>query len=76
MATHQPGNPAPTNVQAKRYLTLRRLDRMKQLVHAGQTLSDAAIEAGFFDQSLSRRFKKAFGLSPSRWCNPSKALDH
>lgn len=31
-----------------RYLTLRRLDRVKRLAQAGQTLSDAAIEAGFF----------------------------
>lgn len=55
-----------------RYLTLRRLDRVKQLAHAGRTLSDASVEAGFFDQShMSRHFKKAFGLSPSRWCNPS-----
>ncbi|MFJ2362684.1 helix-turn-helix domain-containing protein [Pseudomonas sp. NPDC087697] len=60
-----------------RYLTLRRLDRVKTLTHAGKALSDAAIEAGFFDQShMSRHFKKTFGLSPSRWCNPSKALDH
>ena len=56
-----------------RYLTLRRLDRVKALVMAGQALSDASIEAGFFDQShMTRHFKKAFGLSPSRWCNPRK----
>ncbi|MNF73273.1 Transposon Tn10 TetD protein [compost metagenome] len=56
-----------------RYLTLRRLDRVKVLVMAGQGLSDASIEAGFFDQShMTRHFKKAFGLSPTRWCSPRK----
>lgn len=56
-----------------RYLTLRRLDRVKALVQAGQGLSDASIEAGFFDQShMTRHFKKAFGLSPTRWCSPRR----
>lgn len=54
-----------------RYLTLRRLERVKTLVLKGHSLSDAAIEAGFFDQShMTRHFKKAFGVSPSRWCQP------
>ncbi|HDS0919659.1 TPA: AraC family transcriptional regulator [Pseudomonas putida] len=57
-----------------RYLTLRRLDRVKQLALSGKALAEAAPEAGFFDQShMSRHFKKAFGLSPSRWCNLRKA---
>lgn len=52
-----------------RYLTLRRLDRVKACVFAGQSLADAAVDAGFFDQShMSRHFKKAYGISPSRWC--------
>nr|WP_256675823.1 helix-turn-helix domain-containing protein [Pseudomonas sp. R5(2019)] len=62
-------NPSPTttNVQS------RLLTASKTLALAGQALSDAAIEAGFFDQShMTRHFKKAFGLSPSRWCNPRK----
>lgn len=54
-----------------RYLTLRRLDRVRALASRGQSLSDAAVQAGFFDQShMSRHFKKAFGLSPLRWCRP------
>lgn len=54
-----------------RYLTLRRLERVKALVFKGLPLSNAALEAGFFDQShMSRHFKKAFGVSPSRWCQP------
>ncbi|WP_349973604.1 AraC family transcriptional regulator [Pseudomonas caspiana] len=52
-----------------RYMTLRRLDRVRALTSRGQSLADAAIGAGFFDQShMSRHFKKAFGVSPLRWC--------
>ncbi|MFS0828884.1 AraC family transcriptional regulator [Pseudomonas phoenicis] len=52
-----------------RYLTMRRLDRMKAAVFAGKSLVDASMEAGFFDQShMTRHFKKAFGVSPARWC--------
>ncbi|KIU54358.1 AraC family transcriptional regulator [Pseudomonas putida] len=54
-----------------RYLTLRRLDRFKASVFAGRCLADAAVEAGFFDQShMSRHFKNAYGITPSRWCKP------
>lgn len=52
-----------------RYMTMRRLDRVKAAVFAGRTLVEASVEAGFFDQShMTRHFKKAFGISPSRWC--------
>lgn len=52
-----------------RYLTLRRLDRVKASLFAGLSLADAAVDAGFFDQShMSRHFKKAYGISPARWC--------
>jgi AraC-like DNA-binding protein len=55
------------------YLTLRRQDRVKEFALAGQALSDALIAPGFFDQNhMSRHFKNAFGLSSSRWCNPTK----
>lgn len=51
-----------------RYLTMRRLDRVKSQVYAGKTLIEASLDAGFFDQShMTRHFKNAFGLSPSRW---------
>lgn len=51
-----------------RYMTMRRLDNVKNSVFAGRTLVDASIEAGFFDQShMTRHFKNTFGISPSRW---------
>jgi AraC-like DNA-binding protein len=54
-----------------RYITARRLSQVKQLVQAGQTLSKAAIDSGFFDQShMSRHFKRSFGIAPSRWYFP------
>ncbi|MCK9812863.1 AraC family transcriptional regulator [Pseudomonas sp. MAFF 302046] len=59
-----------------RYLTLRRLDRVRALVMSGQALTEAAVAAGFFDHShMARHFKKAFGIAPSRWCNPVSRTD-
>lgn len=51
-----------------RYLTMRRLDRAKAAIRAGQSLADAALVSGFADQShLTRQFGRAFGLTPGRW---------
>ncbi|MEA9391214.1 AraC family transcriptional regulator [Acerihabitans sp. TG2] len=51
-----------------RYLIMRRLDRVKQALIGGQTLVEASLTAGFYDQShMSRHFIQAFGLSANRW---------
>ena len=51
-----------------RYLTMRRLDRTRAAIRAGHSLADAALVAGFADQShMTRQFKRAYGLSPGRW---------
>ena len=52
-----------------RYVVMRRLDRTRSLLRAGRSLASAAVESGFADQShMTRHFKKAYGLSPGRWC--------
>jgi AraC-like DNA-binding protein len=51
-----------------RYLTMRRLDLVRSLLLHGQSLTSAALVAGFTDQShMTRHFSKTFGLSPARW---------
>ncbi|MGY4535438.1 AraC-like DNA-binding protein [Pseudomonas sp. TE3786] len=51
-----------------RYLTHRRLDLARALLLDGHSLAQAAISAGFFDQShMSRLFQQAYGVSPGRW---------
>ena len=51
-----------------RYLTMRRLDRVRELAALGVRLVDASAAAGFADQShMTRHFTKAWGVSPSRW---------
>jgi AraC-like DNA-binding protein len=51
-----------------RYLTMRRLERVQRDMRAGASLSEAALAAGFADQShMTRRFRNAYGLSPGRW---------
>ncbi len=51
-----------------RYLTLRRLDRVRLQVRLGVDLAQAAVAAGFYDQShMTRHFRQAFGIAPARW---------
>lgn len=51
-----------------RFRTLRQLDQVRRLLRSGVSLAEAAIEAGFADQShMSRQFKRAYGLTPARW---------
>lgn len=51
-----------------RYLTMRRLDQVRGDISAGATLVDAAMRAGFSDQShMTRRFKANYGISPGHW---------
>jgi len=57
-----------------RYLTMRRLDLVRALLMQGESLSNAALIAGFSDQShMTRQFGKAYGLSPARWMNMHRA---
>ncbi|MDT3232585.1 AraC family transcriptional regulator [Pseudomonas sp. rhizo25] len=51
-----------------RYLTMRRLDLVRHLLAKGQPLVDAAMTAGFTDQShMTRQFRSTYGMPPSRW---------
>ena len=51
-----------------RFRTMRQLDRARRLMIGGTPLAEAALEAGFADQShLSRQFKRAYGMTPARW---------
>jgi AraC-like DNA-binding protein len=51
-----------------RFRTMRQLDQVRRLVRAGSSLVEAALAAGFADQShMSRQFKRAYGLTPAEW---------
>lgn len=51
-----------------RYLTLRRLDRVRLLIMTGTSLTDAAAQMGFADQShMTRHFTRAYGIPPAQW---------
>lgn len=50
------------------YLLQRRVLMARRLIASGHSLSQAALEAGFSDQShMSRAFSRQFGLSPGRY---------
>lgn len=47
---------------------MRRLDLVRALLVQGQSLTQAALIAGFSDQShMTRQFRQAYGLPPARW---------
>ncbi|HUD42043.1 MAG TPA: AraC family transcriptional regulator [Dokdonella sp.] len=51
-----------------RFRTMRRLDHARRAIAAGSPLHEAALDAGFADQShLTRLFKRAYGLTPAAW---------
>ena len=51
-----------------RYRTLRRVALARAAIEGGQSLAEAASEAGFADQShMTRQFKRTYGLTPGRW---------
>lgn len=51
-----------------RFRTMRQLDRARLMMRSGLAIAEAALEAGFADQShMSRLFKRAYGLTPGRW---------
>lgn len=51
-----------------RYVTKRRLEYCRHLIEKGLSLAEAAVEAGFSDQShMTRQFVKTMGISPGRW---------
>lgn len=51
-----------------RYLVMRRLDTVRDAILKGDSLADAAADAGFADQAhMTRHFKKAFGVTPGKW---------
>jgi AraC-like DNA-binding protein len=57
-----------------RYRIMRRLDLARAAIEHGTPLAQAAIEAGFADQShMTRQFGKTYGLTPGRWAT---ALRH
>ncbi|MDA3915244.1 helix-turn-helix domain-containing protein [Oleiagrimonas sp.] len=43
-------------------------ERARTLMNQGHALADTAVACRFADQShLTRRFRKAFGITPTRW---------
>ncbi len=51
-----------------RFRALRRVALARTAIERGRPLAEAAVEAGFADQShMTRQFKRAYGLTPANW---------
>jgi AraC-like DNA-binding protein len=50
------------------FRTMRQLDEARRMIRGGLPLAEAALAAGFADQShMSRLFKQTYGLTPASW---------
>lgn len=59
-----------------RFRTMRQLDETRRHLIDGETLADAALAAGFADQShMTRAFKRTYGLTPGRWRESMRLSD-
>ncbi|HEY4375431.1 MAG TPA: AraC family transcriptional regulator [Burkholderiales bacterium] len=59
---------AAYGVSPSRFRTLRQLAGVRAALVRGTPLTQAALDAGFADQShMSRQFKCAYGMTPARW---------
>ncbi|MFC8130440.1 AraC family transcriptional regulator [Streptomyces sp. NPDC057302] len=57
------------------YVMSRRVDHARRLLLAGQPPGEAAVAAGFYDQShLTRHFKRVVGIAPGRYARTSGAV--
>lgn len=57
-----------------RYLTGRRIERARQMLLAGRRPAEAAVAAGFYDQShLTRHFRRYLGVSPASYAASHRA---
>jgi AraC-like DNA-binding protein len=58
-----------------RYLTMRRLDRAREMIRRGEELAQSAVAAGFADQAhLTRQFKAGYGITPARFAALDRAV--
>lgn len=64
---------AQFGVPPHQFQTLLRIARVKALLREGWSIPQAAMQAGFFDQShLNRHFKRVVGVTPGQYCASSK----
>lgn len=59
-----------------RFLVMRRLERARRGLIAGDPLAAVAADAGFADQAhFTRHFRSAYGITPGRWARLAQRTD-
>ena len=57
-----------TGFSPRRYIWQRRLEKVQSLLASGESLANAALLAGYYDQShLCRHFKSTCGMTPGQY---------
>jgi AraC-like DNA-binding protein len=63
-----------TGLTPHAYVTQLRLDAARRYLATGMSIGDAAIAAGFYDQSaLTRYFKRCYGLTPLQFARAARS---
>lgn len=53
-----------------RFHMMRRLERSRAMIAAGEALAEIAVATGFADQAhFTRAFKRCYGVAPGRWAD-------
>ena len=63
-----------TGLPPHQFIIMRRVERAKQILHAGTDLSlaEVAVDAGFSDQSqFTHHFKRLVGVTPGQFRTPA-----
>ena len=66
-----------TGIPPHEYQTQVRIRYAQRLMRSGHSISEAALETGFFDQShLSRNFKRITGMTPGYYLSQSNIVQY
>ena len=63
---------ARVGMSPKRFASLRRFERVVQIAATSRSLTDAAVQAGYYDQPhFNRDFRRLAGMTPRAWLQMS-----
>jgi AraC-like DNA-binding protein len=65
-----------TGISPRRYIWQRRLEKVQSLLASGESPANAALLAGYYDQShLCRHFKATCGMTPGQYVDRRRSAE-